>query len=67
MSASPPAKPIPSVIICELLGVPYEDRGRFQENIDKALGGEAGDEELFAAYTATQEYLAELVAAKRAD
>ncbi|WP_440104873.1 cytochrome P450 [Streptosporangium sp. H16] len=61
------AKPIPSVIICELLGVPYEDRGSFQEHIDKFLGGEAGDEELFAAYAATQEYLAELVAAKRAD
>ncbi|MFI7131632.1 cytochrome P450 [Nonomuraea sp. NPDC050153] len=61
------AKPIPAVIICELLGVPYEDRGRFQENIDKFLGGEVGDEELIAAYTATQQYLAELVAAKRAD
>ncbi|MEU8205902.1 cytochrome P450 [Streptosporangium sp. NPDC049046] len=61
------AKPIPSVIICELLGVPYEDRGRFQENIDKFLGGETADEELIAAYTATQEYLAELVAAKRAN
>ncbi|MEV4294573.1 cytochrome P450 [Microbispora rosea] len=59
------AKPIPSVIICELLGVPYEDRGFFQDNIDAFLGGEAGDEELFAAYTATQRYLAELVAAKR--
>ncbi|MEV0593904.1 cytochrome P450 [Nonomuraea cavernae] len=61
------AKPIPAVIICELLGVPYEDRGRFQENIDKFLGGEAGDEELIAAYIATQQYLAELVTAKRAD
>ena len=61
------AKPIPAVIICELLGVPYEDRGRFQEHIDKFLGGEVGDEELMAAYTATQEYLAELVAAKRAN
>ncbi|MFI7128755.1 cytochrome P450 [Nonomuraea sp. NPDC050153] len=61
------AKPIPAVIICELLGVPYEDRGSFQENIDKFLGGEVGDEELIAAYTATQQYLAELVAAKRAD
>ncbi|MGW5266582.1 cytochrome P450 [Microbispora sp. NPDC004025] len=61
------AKPIPSVIICELLGVPYEDRGSFQEHIDKFLGGEAGDEELFAAYAATQDYLAELVAAKRAE
>ncbi|MBB4940031.1 cytochrome P450 [Streptosporangium album] len=61
------AKPIPAIIICELLGVPYEDRGSFQDNIDKFLGGEVGDEELIAAYTATQQYLAELVAAKRAD
>ncbi|WP_219466301.1 cytochrome P450 [Nonomuraea rhizosphaerae] len=60
------AKPIPAVVICELLGVPYEDRGRFQDNIDKFLGGEVGDEELIAAYLATQQYLAELVAAKRA-
>ncbi|WP_431934489.1 cytochrome P450 [Nonomuraea jabiensis] len=61
------AKPIPAVIICELLGVPYEDRGSFQDNIDKFLGGEVGDEELMAAYLATQQYLAELVAAKRAN
>jgi cytochrome P450 len=60
------AKPIPTIVICELLGVPYEDRGSFQEQIDKFLGGEVSDEELIAAYTATQEYLAELVAAKRA-
>ncbi|WP_371786250.1 cytochrome P450 [Streptosporangium subroseum] len=59
------AKPIPAIVICELLGVPYEDRDSFQDNIDKFLGGEVGDEELIAAYTATQNYLAELVAAKR--
>ncbi|WP_049567650.1 cytochrome P450 [Nonomuraea sp. SBT364] len=61
------AKPIPSVIICELLGVPYEDRGSFQENIDTFLGGEAADDDLIAAYIATQQYLAQLVAAKRAN
>ncbi|GAA4192554.1 cytochrome P450 [Microbispora amethystogenes] len=61
------ARPIPSVVICELLGVPYEDRGSFQEHIDKFLGGEAGDEEVLTAYTATQGYLAELVTAKRAN
>lgn len=61
------AKPIPAVVICELLGVPYRDRGSFQEQVDKFLGGETSDEELIAAYTATQEYLAELVAAKRAN
>ncbi|MEU2390281.1 cytochrome P450 [Streptomyces sp. NPDC007369] len=61
------AKPIPTIIICELLGVPYEDRGSFQEQIDKFMGGATSDEELIAAYTATQEYLAQLVAAKRAN
>ncbi|GGU81774.1 cytochrome P450 [Streptomyces litmocidini] len=61
------AKPIPTIVICEILGVPYEDRASFQEQIDKFMGGEVGDEELIAAYTATQEYLARLVAAKRAN
>ena len=60
------AKPIPAIVICKLLGVPYRDRGSFQEQIDAFLGGETTEEELIAAYTATQEYLAELVAAKRA-
>ncbi|MEU6623774.1 cytochrome P450 [Streptomyces litmocidini] len=59
-------KPIPTIVICEILGVPYEDRASFQEQIDTFMGGEVGDEELIAAYTATQEYLARLVAAKRA-
>ncbi|MFF3515140.1 cytochrome P450 [Streptomyces sp. NPDC002573] len=61
------AKPIPAIIICELLGVPYEDRGSFQEQIDSFMGGETSDEELLAAYTATQDYLAKLVTAKRAN
>ncbi|MGW6417281.1 cytochrome P450 [Streptomyces sp. NPDC055055] len=60
------AKPIPTIVICEILGVPYEDRASFQEQIDTFMGGEVGDKELIAAYTATQEYLARLVAAKRA-
>ncbi|MHC6625205.1 cytochrome P450 [Streptomyces globosus] len=61
------AKPIPTIVICEILGVPYGDRASFQEQIDAFMGGEASDEELIAAYTATQEYLARLVAAKRAN
>ncbi|MFD3680141.1 cytochrome P450 [Streptomyces sp. NPDC058613] len=61
------AKPIPTIIICELLGVPYGDRDRFQEQIDAFMNGETGDEDLMAAYTATQDYLAQLVAAKRAN
>ncbi|MGX8910164.1 cytochrome P450 [Streptomyces netropsis] len=61
------AKPIPAVMICELLGVPYEDRGSFQEQVESFMDGETSEEELIAAYTATQHYLAELVAAKRAN
>ncbi|MEU4332150.1 cytochrome P450 [Nonomuraea dietziae] len=61
------AKPIPAIMICELLGVPYEDRGRFQEQIDLFMSGESSDEDLIAAYTAVQDYLAQLVAAKRAN
>ncbi|WP_017587720.1 cytochrome P450 [Nocardiopsis ganjiahuensis] len=61
------ARPIPAIMICELLGVPYEDRDSFQENVESFMDGETGDEELLAAYTGTQDYLAELVAAKRAN
>ncbi|MFJ5724067.1 cytochrome P450 [Streptomyces sp. NPDC093149] len=61
------AKPIPTIIICELLGVPYRDRDSFQEQIDTFMSGETTDEALIAAYTATQDYLAQLVAAKRAN
>ncbi|MGW2220440.1 cytochrome P450 [Nonomuraea sp. NPDC001684] len=60
------AKPIPAVMICELLGVPYGDRDLFQGNVGKFMGGETSDEDLIAAYAAVQTYLAELVAAKRA-
>ncbi|KOX16722.1 cytochrome P450 [Nocardiopsis sp. NRRL B-16309] len=61
------ARPVPAIVICELLGVPYEDRGSFQDRIAVFLGGEASDEVLIEAYTGVQTYLAELVAAKRAD
>jgi cytochrome P450 len=58
------ATPIPAIMICELLGVPYEDRGAFQKQVESFMNGETSDEDLIAAYTATQQYLAELVAAK---
>ncbi len=61
------ARPIPAIMTCELLGVPYQDRGYFQEQVDSFLCGETSDAEQLAAYTATQQYLADLVAAKRAN
>ncbi|MFF3763085.1 cytochrome P450 [Streptomyces sp. NPDC001922] len=72
-SAGPPtdlvtafAKPIPAIMICELLGVPYRDRGSFQEQAATIFGGDTSAEDQMDAYTAIQEYLAQLVAAKRA-
>jgi cytochrome P450 len=61
------ATPIPAIMICELLGVPYADRGSFQQQVESFMSGETSDEDLMAAYTAVQQYLAELVAAKRAN
>ncbi|QPP10195.1 cytochrome P450 [Streptomyces bathyalis] len=61
------ARPVPAIVICELLGVPYQDRGSFQEQVDSFMNGETSDEDLMTAYAATQDYLAQLVAAKRAN
>ncbi|MFE3651620.1 cytochrome P450 [Streptomyces sp. NPDC059152] len=61
------ALPVPSLVICELLGVPYEDRGNFQENSAKFMEKEVTLEEKMAAYGAITTYLAELVTRKRAE
>jgi cytochrome P450 len=61
------AAPVPAMMICELLGVPYEDRSSFQKQVESFMSGETSDEDLIAAYTAVQQYLADLVAAKRAN
>ena len=60
------ARPIPAMMICELLGVPYQDRGAFQRDVESFMDGETSDEELMAAYTGVQRYIANLVAQKRA-
>jgi cytochrome P450 len=61
------ALPVPSLVICELLGVPYEDRETFQVNSAKFLVKDQALEEKMAAYGALTSYLAELVVRKRAD
>ncbi|WP_437539765.1 cytochrome P450 [Sorangium sp. So ce726] len=60
------AKPIPTIMICELLGVPYETRGAFQEHVDAIVSGVSKQDQV-AGYIATQQYIAQLVAAKRAN
>ncbi|WP_435156617.1 cytochrome P450 [Amycolatopsis sacchari] len=61
------ALPVPSLVICELLGVPYEDRATFQVNSAKFLEKDITLEEKIGAYGAMSGYLAELVTRKRAE
>ncbi|MFD9891115.1 cytochrome P450 [Amycolatopsis sp. NPDC059027] len=61
------ALPVPSLVICALLGVPYTDRDTFQVNTTKFLEKDVTLEEKMAAYEAMTSYLAELVTRKRAE
>ncbi|AEW98085.1 MULTISPECIES: cytochrome P450 [Streptomycetaceae] len=61
------ALPVPSLVICELLGVPYEDRETFQSNSAQFLVKDQTVEEKVGAYNALTTYLAELVTRKRAE
>ncbi|GGT42474.1 cytochrome P450 [Nonomuraea spiralis] len=60
------ALPVPSLVICELLGVPYADRDRFQHDSATALRVGSTAEEVTAAMASLFGYLYELVGAKRA-
>ncbi|MFD9942765.1 cytochrome P450 [Nonomuraea sp. NPDC059023] len=60
------ARPVPAVMICELLGVPYADRQEFQQMAATIGGLDATPEEQYAAYAQMGEYIATLVQAKRA-
>ena len=61
------ALPVPSLVICELLGVPYEDRDTFQVNSAKFLVRDQSLDDKIAAYVAMTSYLGELVTGKRAE
>ncbi|MFI6866219.1 cytochrome P450 [Nocardia sp. NPDC050406] len=60
------ALPVPSLVICELLGVPYEDRATFQVNSAQFLVKDQTLDEKMAALGALNMYLAQLVTDKRA-
>ncbi|MDT7788187.1 MAG: hypothetical protein QOF58_6606 [Pseudonocardiales bacterium] len=59
--------PVPSLVICEMLGVPYDDRESFQTNFSKFMEREVNLEDKMAAYMALNTFLAELVTGKRAE
>ncbi|MFE1100722.1 cytochrome P450 [Nocardiopsis alba] len=59
------ALPLPSLVICELLGVPYADRGRFQHDTGVAFDVGASPERVDAAISDLNGYLVELVERRR--
>ncbi|MEV4060835.1 cytochrome P450 [Nonomuraea dietziae] len=59
------ALPLPSLVICELLGVPYEDRADFQRHSDTMLDLSLTMEEQFANAIEMHTYMGGLVAAQR--
>ena len=61
------ALPVPSLVICELLGVPYADRETFQANSAQFLVKDQTLEAKMAALVALNTYLGELVTGKRAN
>ncbi|MFC4585283.1 cytochrome P450 [Sphaerisporangium corydalis] len=61
------ALPIPSLVICELLGVPYADHHRFQKDSATLLNLDSSVEQVREALSDLMGYLRELVAAKRRD
>lgn len=59
------ARPIPSLVICELLGVPYGDRLIFQRCTSTMLKLDADENEMLAARDELWEYMLDLVAGER--
>ena len=73
-AAGPPADlvtafalPIPSLVICELLGVPYADRAEFQQRSAVMFDLTSTREALTAAMTGVTDFIGDLVARKRAE
>ena len=58
------ALPVPSLVICELLGVPYADHDFFQENSKTIINRDVTQEQRLAAHGRLAEYLDRLVAEK---
>jgi cytochrome P450 len=59
------AMPIPSLVICELLGVPYEDHEFFQQRTTIMASFDKSQDEVTAALGELGRYLGELIARKR--
>src|SRR5262245_47378264 len=60
------ALPVPSIVICELLGVPYKDTDFFYERAKRMLDRDSPSAERMKAVIDLTSYLADLVTAKEA-
>ncbi|WP_062430280.1 cytochrome P450 [Herbidospora daliensis] len=56
------AMPVPSLVICELLGVPYQDRAAFQERTATMMDLNCPPEKRLSAQREARDYMADLVA-----
>ncbi|MGC4943231.1 cytochrome P450 [Kribbella sp. DT2] len=61
------ALPIPSLVICELLGVPYDDRDQFQHWSALLLSVKRTQQEQLQTSEELQQYMAKLVMSKQED
>ena len=61
------ALPVPSLVICELLGVPYADRAEFQDRSSRLLDISLPMEDRITARREDRAYMASLVARARAE
>jgi cytochrome P450 len=61
------ALPLPSLVICELLGVDYADRAEFQDNTAVSLNVNSSDEDRARAGAALHAFIHRLVAGKRSN
>ncbi|MYW17124.1 cytochrome P450, partial [Streptomyces sp. SID2955] len=61
------ALPVPSLVVCELLGVPYEDHARFEEWSAAMMNHDLSPAEYGAAVQALDAYLDKLVTLKESE
>ncbi|MFI6551321.1 cytochrome P450 [Streptomyces prunicolor] len=61
------ALPLPTLMISELLGVPYEDHDFFQDNASRGIAHDVSVEETMRTFGALNEYLVRLVEKKAAE
>lgn len=55
------SRPVPALVICELLGVPVDDRPAFQQAVDKSFDFTIDDDERAQANASINTYMGELV------